>query len=44
MYQMKKDLLLIVTVTFVDIFAFINLVCVQPVIQLMDTPFIIFVL
>ena len=32
------------TVTFVYVFAFINLVCVQSVIQLMNTPFITFVL
>ena len=32
------------TVTFVYVFAIINLVCVQSVIQLMNTPFITFAL
>ena len=32
------------TVTFVYVFAIINLVCVQSVIQLMNAPFITFVL
>ena len=32
------------TVTFVNVFAFINLVWVQSVIQLMNTPFITFIL